>query len=575
MAEWINGATDRRTVLETTASTGATTRQVLSNTDETRIAEDAEPTRIRNRGPEIVRVWRERKSTDPKLRIDASEKIAELTAGESADVAGTEEHGWRLMAAVLPGARIWSRSLYDEIRKTKSKGRRGEALIRRYLTDGNIPFDVIPERDEKSPDLRVYLDGHETVWEIKTLNDDENGRSAFNNSVFVYKVDGARRLRSAAERAQRQLETETIKKPELPTVLAIVDQRTGLYRDPYADELVAQMLYGHRTGVVTADGAEERPRRNAESDKFRWISAVAMLQLTPKAPETREAVYKQGRVHADVPIIAELILYHNSNAHVKLNPELGVGALAQKMYRQGGDSGRRAVLWKTGIPVREHDGAIRMQTAEGAERSWKRLTGSALTEKDGQRVILDKEAAIGAGWTTIGPEQDDLPNREPSGAIEDEQFAVRTNGEKVISILDEIKKEIRNTTSLMLTKKKKTALQCASDTVDAIPRQGEEEIADLRVERKAEICGGSAVVKNRRLLVHGILGMMANGCTPAEIEDQLEIEGPPREAIIHCIEYAQRKLKEHETQTNKRDEDPVGRELPRREPEKWAQGGWS
>lgn len=549
MAEWINGPTDRRTTLETTTSAGATTEQVLSNTDETRIAEDAEPTRIRNRGPEIVRVWRERTSTDPDLRIDASEKIAELTAGESADVAGIEEHGWRLMAKMLPGAQIWHRSLYDEIRQKKSKGRRGEALIRKYLTDGNIPLEVIPEHDEKSPDLRVCLERHETIWEIKTLNDDENGESAFNNSVFVYKVDGARWLRRVAERAQRQLEAETIKKPELPTVLAIVDQRTGLYRDPYVDELVAQMLYGHRTGVVTADGAEERPRRNSGSDKFQWISAVAMLQLTPKAPETREAVYKQGRVHADVPIIAELILYHNSNAHVKLSPKLGIGALAQKMYRQGGDSGRRAVLWKTGIPVREQDGAIRMQTAEGAERSWKRLTGTALTRKEGQRVILDKEAAIGTGWTTIGPEQDDLPNRKPAGAIEDEQFAVRTNGEKVITILDEIKNEIRNTTSLTLTKKKKTALQCASDTVDAIPRQGEEKIADLRVERKAELCGGSAVVKNRRLLVHGILGMMANGCTPAEIEDQLEIEGPPREAIIHCIEYAQRKLKEHETRT--------------------------
>ena len=550
MAEWINGPTERRTTLETTTSAGATTERVLSNADETRIADGAEPTRVRNRGPEIVRVWRERKSTDPELRIDASEKIAELTAGESADAAGTEEHGWRLMAAMLPGAQIWPRSLYDEIRRTKSKGRRGEALIRKYLTDGNIPFEAIPERDEKSPDLRVCLERQETVWEIKTLNDDENGESAFSNSVFVCKVDGAGRLRSVAERAQRQLKTETIRKPEAPTVLAIVDQRTGLYRNPYADELAAQMLYGHRTGVVTANGAEERPRRNSESDKFRWISAVAMLQLTPKAPETREAVYKQGRVHADVPIIAELIVYHNSNAHVKLSPEPGIGALARKMYRRGGDSGRRAVLWKTGIPVREQDGAIRMQTAEGAERSWKRLTGAALTGKEDQRIILDKEAVIGAGWTAIGPEQDDLPNREPAGAIEDEQFAVRTNGEKVIAILDEIKKEIRNTTDLMLTKKKKTALQCASDTVDAIPRQREEKIADLRVERKAEVCGGSAVVKNRRLLVHGILGMMASGCTPAEIEDQLELEGPPRETIIHCIEYAQRKLREHETRTN-------------------------
>ena len=550
MAEWINGPTERRTTLETTTGAGATTEHVLSNADQTRIADGAEPTRIRNRGPEIARVWRERKATDPELRIDASEKIAELTAGERVDAAGTDEHGWRLMAAMLPGAQIWPRSLYDEIRRKKSKGRRGEALIRKYLTDGNIPFEAIPERDEKSPDLRACLEGHETVWEIKTLNDDENGESAFSNSVFVCKVDGARRLRSAAERARRQLKTETIRKPEASTVLAIVDQRTGLYRNPYADELVAQMLYGHRTGVVTADGAEERPRRNSGSDKFRWISAVAMLRLTPKAPETREAVYKQGRAHADVPIIAELIVYHNSNAHVKLSPEPGIGAPAQKMYRQEGDSGRRAVLWKTGIPVREQDGAIRMQTAEGAERSWKRLTGAALTGKEGRRIVLDKEAAIGTGWTTIGPEQDDLPNREPAGAIEDDQFAVRTNGgEKVTAILDEIKKEIRNTTDLMLTEKKKTALQCASDTVDAIPRQGKEEVEDLRVERTAEVCGGSAVVKNRRLLVHGILGMMANGCTPAEIEDQLEIEGPPREAIIHCIEYAQRKLREHETRT--------------------------
>lgn len=542
MNEWTPGPTDAWARIRTSTAGGMRTR-TLTDAKTVELGEPA-GTALRNEGPAIVRVRREVRSRSG--RTVGTEKIAELEAG--AEIRVPEAGGGTVCVDLCPSAVAWNRA---DVERTKGKderatGEAGENLIRRYLKKRGSPVERIPEGVDRGADFKVSMGGIETIWEAKTLCGADPDSAPFEDTRFRVKTNDARRGSRRAEKAQGQVKRSA--PAGTPTVLALIDLREEAARNPYTDEMIAQHLYGNRTAAMAEDGAaRETVREHETCPKLAGLSAVAVLTIVGKQPECRRILEEEGGGHADVPLIAEMTVYHNRGAAVPLPPEAAAAAgLDQKFFETGAGGGSDRPLVTRLIPVRRMDGRTTIDPPPGAETD----TGAELPEGEEDRMIrLTERLSIDFPEADLGPEQDALLVDASGRVREDEDAgrALRTmdTDEKVANILRRMEDALRAGAEPSAAGSARTALECAETNARSVRlREPGDETAG-RVERRKDVCSGDPVIKGTRIKVEWVFGMLADGRTSKEICRELNLAGHAAEIVADCVGWARRAVERY------------------------------
>ena len=350
--------------------------------------------------------------TEDGARVASRRTVANLAPGE--DTGLTElPPDCSLAAEPQPATLIWTRDHWLDITGRLSTnqeyGCAAERLITNYLTGlGNTPGvsdinvrEQPPAPDSRMPDLAVDIAGTRTDWEVKAIHTSRNhergaeqlvegGRAThtFVNEAYGYAgrlVKADRQLAGVAEAGR-------------PAIAALVNLTAP--RDPYVTEpySIASMLKG-KPEVNLQTGTADRKFQNCK--RFPNISAIAVLDVVAKYPVPKDRTQPSARFRDDLEVLANLKLYHNPDARVRLDPELA-GSIGLPQYEMvqrppGKPTGRP---W---IPVSRPNGAMTAEPPPGSAHQHGVL---ALNEDDAKQQILNIDRRT--MQIAIGSEQPEL-----------------------------------------------------------------------------------------------------------------------------------------------------------------------
>ena len=323
--------------------------------------------------------------TEDGARVTSRRTVADLAPGE--DTGLTElPPGCSLTAEPQPATLIWTRDHWLDITGRSSTdqeyGYAAERLIANYLS--NFCGGVVREqsRGSDSADLAVDIAGTRTVWEVKAIRTSRNHEKiaeqlaegghathTFVNEAYGYAgrlVEADGQLAGAAEVGR-------------PAIVALVNLTAP--RDPYVTEpcSIASILKGKPRVHLPTDVADLRNRK-----RFPNISAIAVLDIVAKYPVPKDRTEPSARFREDLKVLANLKLYHNPDARVRLAPELA-GSIGLPQYEMiprpsGKPSGRP---W---IPVSHLNGTVTVEPPPGSAHQRGIL---AVNEDDVKHQILN------------------------------------------------------------------------------------------------------------------------------------------------------------------------------------------
>lgn len=326
--------------------------------------------------------------TEDGDRVASRRTVANLAPGE--DTGPTElPPGCSLTAEPQPATLIWTRDHWLDITGCPSTdqeyGDAAERLIENYLADFRdvVAHEYPRKPDFKTPDLAVDIAGTRTVWEVKAIHTSrshekvaeqlaESGRATH---TFVNEANGyAGRL----VKAEKQLaEAAEAGHPTIAALVNLTDPRDPYVTEPYS---IASMLKG-KPKVHLQTGAADREFRNRK--RFPNISAIAVLDVVAKYPVPEDRTQPSARFMGDLKVLANLKLYHNPDARVRLDPALA-GSVGFPQYamspRPPAEPAERP--W---IPVSHLNGTM---TAEPPPGSAHRHGILALDEDDVEHQLL-------------------------------------------------------------------------------------------------------------------------------------------------------------------------------------------
>ena len=501
MNDWKDGPGKSDATVVFRAGNGpARTKRIEGGVDHVRILDrgkrEADTLTVRNDGPDTISVigWTETTHDDPvagSIEIDDKTPFGVLQAGE--------EKKWPLRpreavtVTALPHAVTWSRGEFLQwIREAEGRNENaGEALVERYLCARRpeIRWSGIPETSErKTPDRRVWLGSTETIWEIKSIENDRIARETradlketghYARTTTKHTAAARRRVREAVEQLREYSEKR------LPTILVLVnfveDAPCALYGDR-----IAEMLYGNPVATpISKNGSGYRTtRRREETDtRFPSISAIAALEWKPQRLPWREGIPRYKMLCDDSPLIASLTIYHNANADVPLDTKMVAEArLKQMEYGPVPDGSAFATPASRWVPVHAADGTV-----------------TAADPENQDRLVMDtSREGVVAEITAIEAERRKERNRKYANGI-----------------------EIDKRTTVI--------------GPDVTP--GWEPGLD-RIEKVPDRCGGAAVIRGSRITAITILGRIGAGMSIEEIVQDLKDEGIAAADVRAAARYA-------------------------------------
>ena len=326
--------------------------------------------------------------TEDGARVTSRHTVANLAPGE--DTGLTElPPGCSLAAEPQPATLIWTRDHWLDITGRPSTdqeyGDAAERLIANYLSNfcGGVVREPSRGPDSKTPDLAVDIAGTRTVWEVKAIRASRNheriaeqlaegghATHTFVNEAYGYAgrlVKADRQLAGAAEAGR----------PAIAALVNLTAPRNPYVTEPYS---IASMLKG-KPEVHFQTGVADRKFRNRK--RFPNISAIAVLDVVPKYPIPKDRTEPSARFREDLKVLANLKLYHNPDARVRLDPDLagGIGLPQYEMIpRPSGNPSERP--W---IPVSHLNGTMTAEPPPGSAHQHGIL---ALDEDDVKRQIV-------------------------------------------------------------------------------------------------------------------------------------------------------------------------------------------
>ena len=501
MNDWKDGPGQARATFVFRAGNGpAKTKRLEGGVDHVRILDggkrEADTLTVRNDGPDTISIigWTETTRDDSvagEIEIDDRTPFGALQAGEEREWPRRPREAVTVTA--LPHAVTWRRGEFLKwIREAEGRNENaGEALVDRYLRarKPEIRWERIPEtRERKTPDRRVWLGSTETIWEIKSIEDDriareiragmkENG--CYAGTTAKHTAVARRRAREAAEQLREYSEKG------LPTILVLVN---FVEYDPcalYGDRM-AEMLYGDPAAAPdpkNGSGYRITCRKEEEDTRFSSISAVAALEWKLQRPPWREGIPRYKSLCDDSPLLASLTIYHNANADVPLDAKMVAGArLKQMEYGPVPDGRAFAAPASRWVPVHAADGTV-----------------TAADPENRDRLVMDtSREGVVAEITAIEAERRKRSRKDAADGIE----------------ID------RRTTVI---------------GPDVTPAQ---EPGLDRIEKVSDRCGGAAVIRGSRITAITILGRIGAGMSIEEIVRDLKDEGIAADDVRAAARYA-------------------------------------
>ena len=501
MNDWKDGPGKANATVVFRAGNGpARTKRLEGDVDHVRILDggkrEADTLAVRNDGPDAISVigWTETTYDDSvagEIEIDDKTPFGVLQAGE--------EREWPLRpreavtVTALPHAVTWSRGEFLKwIQEAEGRNENaGEALVERYLCarKPEIRWERIPEtRERKTPDRRVWLGSTETIWEIKSIENDRIAREIradvketgqYAGTTAKHTAVARRRVREAAEKLREYSQKG------LPTVLVLVnfveDAPCALDGDR-----IAEMLYGNSVATPCSNngsGYRITHRREETDTRFSSISAVAALEWKLQRLPWREGIPRYKLLCDDSPLLASLTIHHNANADVPLDAKTVAETRLKQMEYGPVPDGRAFVApasrW---VPVHAADGTVTAADPENRDRLVMdtsregvvaEITAIEAERRKRSRKDADDEIEIDRRTTVIGP--DVTPAQEPG--------------------LD-------------------------------------------RIEKVPDRCGGAAVIRGSRITAITILGRIGAGMSVEEIVQDLKDEGIADDDVRAAARYA-------------------------------------
>ncbi len=501
MNDWKDGPGQARATFVFRAGNGpAKTKRIEGGVDHVRILDggkqEADTLAVRNDGPDTISVigWTETTCDDSvagEIEIDDKTPFGALQAGEEREWPRRPREAVTVTA--LPQAVTWRRGEFLKwIREAEGRNENaGEALVDRYLRarKPGIRWERIPEtRERKTPDRRVWLGSAETIWEIKSIEDDRIAREipagvkedgCYAGTTAKHTAVARRRAREAAE----QLRGHSQK--GLPTVLVLVN---FVEYDPCAldGDRIAETLYGNSVATPCSNngsGYRITHRREETDTRFSSISAVAALEWKLQRPPWREGIPRYKSLCDDSPLVASLTIYHNANADVPLDVKMVAGArLKQMEYGPVPDGRAFAAPASRWVPVHAADGTV-----------------TAADPENRDRLVMDtSREGVVAEITAIEAERRKRSRKDAADEIE----------------ID------RRTTVI---------------GPDVTPAQ---EPGLDRIEKVSDRCGGAAVIRGSRITAITILGRIGAGMSIEEIVRDLKDEGIAADDVRAAARYA-------------------------------------
>lgn len=502
MNDWKDGPGKANATVVFRAGNGpARTKRLEGDVDHVRILDggkhEADTLAVRNDGPDAISVigWTETTHDDPvagEIEIDDKTPFGVLQAGE--------EREWPLRpreavaVTALPHAVTWSRGEFlNWIREAEGRNENaGEALVERYLCarKPDIRWERIPEtRERKTPDRKVWLGSTETIWEIKSIENDRIAREIradvketgqYAGTTAKHTAVARRRVREAAEQLREYSRTG------LPTVLVLVN---FVEYDPCAldGDRIAETLYGNSVATPSSNngsGGYRITHRREETDtRFSSISAVAALEWKLQRLPWREGIPRYKLLCDDSPLLASLTIHHNANADVPLDAKTVAEArLKQMEYGPVPDGRAFAAPASRWVPVHAADGMV-----------------TAADPENRDRLVMDtSREGVVAEITAIEAERRKRSRKDAADEIE----------------ID------RRTTVI---------------GPDVTPAQ---EPGLDRIEKVPDRCGGAAVIRGSRITAITILGRIGAGMSIEEIVQDLQDEGIADDDVRAAARYA-------------------------------------
>jgi hypothetical protein len=210
-----------------------------------------------------------------------------------------------------------------------------ETLFEKVLCERGIEHRRIPaERDRRTPDYLVSIDGLEIAAEVKQINrnseEEAIERAREEGRVVVTSGTPGGRVRKLITDARGQLAPDSERGQ--PTLLVVYDNTMHGHADGY-NVLVA--MYGLQTivlsvpqpyGETTVKGQKFGPKRKMTSDTNTGISAIGVIRTPARVTVTFET-------------------YHNWHARVPLAPVV-LGSYGIPQFRLPGDPAHGFREWE-------------------------------------------------------------------------------------------------------------------------------------------------------------------------------------------------------------------------------------
>ena len=542
------------------------TVRVDSNREEELLAATADGVlEVRNDGPEIVTIDGRYERTEffngdetNPWEIKGRTLCGSLAAGESSRWRIGDE---RIVATARTECFMVDRTEYLRMRRSK-KGRRsgksGEELFAHLFRVRGVEAECIVARGHgvPTPDFRVRANGLETVWEVKTLIDEQP--DVLGDSYSTGADD--RTLSNVADKAARQLMNHA--GAGVPTVLGLVNLRGY---DPNAiqgDEL-ALLLYGQvEAGIDQEKGTGLTTGRIPNRDRgYRHISAIAALEFHVANPPSKERGRRYSDFAQNTAMIGVSKVFVNTEAVVPLKPEDLTRLRASWMSWTTAPG--REVLVSTCKTHEEWDGFMDIAPKDDSTMGMVAAGMKEIREEMRRQVREGKVDWIGDDGRMAADRRSVLLRSEPLRCeetwtryvVEDAEkpWTARIAGSrtKVTEVLGLVAgqvpyKEIAGKieSGSLPVDDDCIAVRAAAAYAGTVVNEGRNLPPDSdEIERVPGRCGGAPVLKNTRLRVTGVFDGIESGMSVNEIARDWEAQV---DLVLAAVRYGLDAVLKHE-----------------------------